>query len=352
MYKFEVIDNQDLWKMTLKNFNKIDSYYSYEYGELFAKNENGKLFAIYFEDRFIKVFYPFIKRKVDYLENEIFDIVTPYGYGGPLISGENDQSINEFSNALGEYCKANHIITETIRFHPLYRNYQLCEKILDVQYIRKTTGVDLTSSLEKIRSNYTSMNKRNIKKAKKNHLTCFIAEKNKKNIEVFRNLYKETMDKNNAASYYYFDESYFSEQVKDTDISKTYLLFTKMNNEIIAGVMVIVGQEFAHYHLGASKTNYLDYKPNNLLFDFMIEFCKSMGSKILHLGGGYQEDDGLFKFKASFSNNNNYEYYIGKKVYDANLYNRINENSRKQYKMNECYFPIYRGKIERKTINP
>ncbi|WML45819.1 GNAT family N-acetyltransferase [Neobacillus sp. PS3-40] len=349
MYRFEVINNPGIWKSILLNIKNVDCYYTFEYGNLFAKNENGKLYASYFEENGTKIFYPFIKRKVPFVEDETYDIVTPYGYGGPLINGES-KYLEHFYQVFSEYCRLNNIITETIRFHPLYRNYEWCEKVMDVEYIRQTTAVDLTLALAEIRNKYTSMNKRNIKKALKNNLTCFVAENNKENIKIFMDLYKETMDRNNATDFYYFDEIYFLEQVKDTAFSNTFLLFTKVNNEIIAGVMVIWGQDFAHYHLGASKTKYLDLKPNNVLFDFMIEFCKSKGLKNLHLGGGYQENDGLFKFKTSFTNNNNFKYFIGKRIYDSKKYNKIIEFLRNYYEINESYFPIYRSQIQKKKL--
>ncbi|WML47805.1 GNAT family N-acetyltransferase [Neobacillus sp. PS3-34] len=349
MERFLIVEEPDTWNSILKDFKNIDCYYSFEYGSLFAENENGKLFAAYFEDSETKIFYPFIRREIPHVNDTIFDIVTPYGYGGPIIYGKS-QVIIKFYEVFSKYCKLNKIITETIRLHPLYENYLLCKNIMDLEYIRQTTAVDLTPSLDQIRMNYTSVNKRNIKKARKHNLTCVIAEKTNENIQTFIDLYKETMDRNKASSYYYFNNSYFFEQVNDTDICRTFLLFAKMNNEIIAGVLVFVGQEYSHYHLGASKTKFLELRPNNILFDFMIEFCRSKGSKILHLGGGYKENDGLFKFKTSFTNNNNYKYFIGKKVHDTHQYQQIIEKLSEEYLMNENFFPMYRGKLRNKLI--
>ncbi|MDR7239980.1 lipid II:glycine glycyltransferase FemX [Neobacillus drentensis] len=351
MYKFEVIDNKEQWSNILSSFKDIDCYYSFEYGELFANIENGEIFAAYFVMEDTKIFYPFIKRKVPIAEDKAYDIVTPYGYGGPIIIGKNEGPVDKFFEVFSKYCNSKNIITETIRFHPLYKNHQLCMGYLDIEYIRKTTAVDLTQSLVTIRKKYSSSNKRNINKAVKNNLTCFGADNSLDNIKLFMDLYNETMDRNNAANYYYFTENYFLKQVKKTDICNTYLLFTELNNEIIAGVMVFIGEGFAHYHLGASKTTFLDLKPNNLLFDFMIEFCKSKGANTLHLGGGYQEGDGLFRFKSSFTNQNNYEYYIGKKVHDFNKYHEIINNLSKHFIINDEYFPMYRGQMQRKYIH-
>jgi len=342
---FLIIDNKVQWETLLDNFKEADIYYSYDFGKLFAKEESGKLLAAYYEDESSKIFYPFIKREVDWEGEPIFDIVTPYGYGGPLLDG-CCESIVLFYQCFEKFCKENNIITETIRFHPVKKNYEMCKNVLDIEYIRKTTAVDLTLPLDEIREHYSTMNKKNILKAKNGGLFCYVAENTLKNIHTFIELYWETMDRNHADSYYYFNEKYFFDQMKHTKLSETFLLFTQCDDEVIAGVMVLKGTKYSHYHLGASRTPYLHLKPNNLLFDFMIEFCKSKGSSLLHLGGGRQENDGLFKFKTSFTNHNNYDYFIGKRVYDQNKYNKISEKVKCQYKVNEEYFPLYRGKKE------
>ncbi|MEH7250434.1 GNAT family N-acetyltransferase [Neobacillus niacini] len=347
---FQVVGRKSQWEEILKNFKEADIYYSYEYGDLFAKQEGGELLTAYFEDGYSKVLYPFIKRKVDWNEEDIYDIVTPYGYGGPLIEGES-KSIVQFYKLFEEYCQENKIITETIRFHPISKNYINCKKVMDVKYIRKTTAVDLTLPLEEIRETYSPMNKRNIKRAIKEGISCYVAEKTQEKIETFTKLYKRTMDRNNAESFYYFNKKYFFELFKNTNINETNLLFAQYRGEIIAGVIVMKGPKYSHYHLGASKTEFLYLKPNNCLFDFMIEFCKRRGSTHLHLGGGYQENDGLFKFKASFTNCNNFDFFIGKRVYDPKKYKEISESVLKKYKVNENYFPVYRGKMELFTNN-
>lgn len=327
----------------------MDSYYSYEYGHLFAKQENGTLFAAYYEDNDCKIFYPFIVRKVPNVNLTLYDIVTPYGYGGPILEGKS-KSFEEFYALFCSYCHSKDIITETIRFHPFYKNYRFCSQVMDIEYIRKTTAVDLTKQLHEIRESYTDANKRNIKKATKNNLTCFIATPTKENIDIFIKMYKETMDRNTASEFYYFSDEYFYEQVKPTDISETLLLFSQLDNEVIAGAMVIIGQEYAHYHLGASKTRFLEYRPNNLLFDFMIEVCKFKGAKKLHLGGGYQENDGLFKYKASFTDHHHFDYYIGKKIHNEETYDQVMKYLNSFYELEGNYFPSYRGKMKRKVL--
>lgn len=333
----------DNWSETIGKFPKLDIYYSQEYVNLFSDVEEGEPEAVYFENKNGKVFYPYIKRKIDIKEG-YFDIITPYGYGGPVVEGEQSV-IKQFYYHFKQYCNNNNIITETVRLHPLIKNDEYIKEVMEIDYIRKTTAVDLTITLEEIRKNYTSNNKRNIKRAIKEGVEVFVSN-NKDDIEIFMDLYNETMDRNNALSYYYFNSSYFYRQMEETLLSKSYLLLARHNEQIIGGVLMLIGKEFAHYHLGASKTKYLSLRPNNLLFDAMVEFSKSLGLKKLHLGGGYQENDSLFKFKTSFTNDNHFNYYMCKNILNVNIYDELskivmNDDSLSgQYN----YFPIYRIK--------
>ncbi|MGG2092735.1 peptidoglycan bridge formation glycyltransferase FemA/FemB family protein [Bacillus sp. S13(2024)] len=340
----KVVSTKSEWDEVISCFDNLDIYYSKEYIDLFAVQENGRVEALFYQDDECKIFYPYIVRKIPFENYNYQDIVTAYGYGGPHLIG-NQEKIKKFYELFEEYCRERNIVTETIRCHPLLCNHQYLEEVMDTNYIRKTTAVNLENSYEDIFNHYTSSNKRNIKKALKNGIVVEKVDISKENIDIFVNLYKETMDRNYAKEMYYFDADYFYNQANETSLYECYLLFAKYENQIIAGVMVLLGKksQFSHYHLGASKTDFLHVRPNNILFDYMIKFCLKKGAKFLHLGGGYSEDDGLFKFKSSFTANNHYGYYIGSKIYDEAVYDNLCEVAAKKSSLREGYFPLYRS---------
>jgi hypothetical protein len=342
--KLWILKSDDNWHIFLEKFRNLDIYYSQEYTKLCANAEGGIAETVYYEDKDGKILYPYIKRKID-LKEGFFDIVTPYGYGGPVLEGKN-HVIQQFYSQFKVYCENNNIVTETVRLHPLIKNDECIRDIMHVDYIRKTTAVDLSLSLEEIRRGYTSNNHRNIRKAKKEGVKVYLSN-NKGDIETFIDIYFETMQRNNAANYYYFSNSYFYRLMEETALSKPYLLLAEYNDQIIGGVVVIFGKEFAHYHLGASKTEFLSLRPNNLLFDYMVEFAKSKGLTTLHLGGGYKEDDGLFKFKSSFTNNNHFHYYLGKNILNRQIYDELSELTEGNSPLGSesSYFPVYRRKV-------
>lgn len=326
----------------------LDVYYSFEYGKTFAEKEGGELRAVYYENENGELFYPFIIRPIPLVEGNWQDIVTPYGYGGPFIVGKDLKKLcKHFYAAFTSFCKENNIVTETIRSHPLLGNEAYLEEEIDLQYIRKTTAVDLTKSLKEIRNDYTKMCKRNIKKARKQGVTCYTADIYDKTIKKFHDMYSETMDRNGADDFYFFDITFFEKQLEGSSIHDSLLLFAEYEKEVIGGVLLLVGREFAHYHFGASTTKYLKLRPNNLIFDYMVEVAKSKGCKALHLGGGYAEDDGLFKFKSSFTNHNHFPYYIGKKIYNHTQYEEITSYVKQNYEVKEQFFPTYRGIIKK-----
>lgn len=66
----------------------IDFYFDKNYGKLYENVEDGIQEIFEYEDENGKISNQFIKRKIDTKINnkEYFDIVTPYGYGGPIIN--------------------------------------------------------------------------------------------------------------------------------------------------------------------------------------------------------------------------------------------------------------------------
>ena len=151
------------------------------------------------------------------------------------------------------------------------------------------------------------------------------------------------MNRNSALNYYYFDRNHFHQLMEPTKWCTPYLLGAKHKGEVIGAVILLVGPQNAHYHLGASRTDFLSLRPNNLLFDYMVQFAKEKGAKTLHLGGGYQENDGLFAFKSAFSGNNYFSYYIGKKIYNETIYQMLTESHQAKKELQKNYFPAYRA---------
>lgn len=338
-----VIEKKEHWDKIVNGFPVKDVYYTYEYCQWDAEKENGQAKLVVFENHFGRVLYPFILRKIDqYTTKPIYDMTTPYGYGGPLIAGDK-RVLEEFIPLFREYCSKANIVSEIIRLHPLLKNADYLADYCKLNYIRQTTAVDLSEDLAHIQQQYSQMTKRNIKKAVSNNLHCKKVEKNDENIEIFRGLYNATMKRKQAAESYYYSFSSIQQQLVETTISQSHLLFVYLDEQVVAAAILFSTSDYAHYHLGASDQAYLLLRPNNLLFNFMVELAKELNCGVLHLGGGYEESDSLFKYKTSFTGNNNYDYYLGTNIYNPEIYAELVEMAASRSHLTESYFPLYRS---------
>ena len=117
-----------------------DIYFQTEFGKLYENSELGKMQKFELDTDEGKILHLFIMRKIpNDSKNEYYDIRTPYGYGGPLITTVGDDKsklIKHFHKAFKEYCFENNIVSEFIRFHPIAGNALDFSRIYDICYNR------------------------------------------------------------------------------------------------------------------------------------------------------------------------------------------------------------------------
>lgn len=340
--KLTVIESKEQWNDVLRQFGVQELAYMYTYCKLSAVLENGQAQLLHFHHADGDVLYPLIKRPIQskHLPQK-YDTISPYGYSGPLCFGD-EKVIDLFRRKFAVYCEHEHIITEVIAFHPMLKNAEWMEEHCDLQFLRRTISIELQDDLVEIRSQYSKMTARNIRKAKKHHLQCKVVEKSDANIRMFTQLYYQTMDRQNAKPFYYFSFDWIKKQLIRIE-NEASLLFVYKKDKVIAAAIIFTPGIFAHYFLGASCSESLRYRPNHLLFDFMIETAKEKGSMFLHLGGGYKDNDGLFQFKSSFGDNFVFDYYIGKNIMNEKIYEQLIEEKFHFENVTTSYFPVYRA---------
>lgn len=78
--------------------------------------------------------------------------------------------------------------------------------------------------------------------------------------------------------------------------------------------------DYMHYHLAGTHTEFRKYSPGNLLLYEAACWASEKGIKQFHLGGGIVENDSLFGFKKQFNKNDRLPFYIGRTIFDNNKY--------------------------------
>ncbi len=323
----------------------VDFYYHEAYASLYLeKDEEVIKFTI--DNEYGKLLHLFIKRPIPekYGCDDCYDITTPYGYGGPIIieSEDKDRLVEEFSREFEAYCSQNSIVSEFVRFHPLYENHSDFKDFYDVVKNRDTIYVDLSSE-DAIWNNMKHQSRTRIRHALDSNIE--VAQDNtEKGMDKFIELYYMTMDKNNADECYYFDKDYFYNLMT---INSSVKIFNAVyENEIIASTVILLGDEYMHCHLAATNPEFYELSPNNLLLYEVSKWGCANGYSKLHLGGGRcASDDYLFRFKKSMNKNGVTEFYIGTKIYDNDRYEQLVEARENEVDFNADvdYFPRYRG---------
>lgn len=278
-----------------------DSYYNKEYAKLYLKSDEEKLFEYVYQENSRYVIFRSIKRPIIkignvFIDEELYDLETPYGYGGPLANTTDTVFLQRAFQAYRVLCKQKNIVCEFIRFHPfnpISEQSALFDMCLPE---RNIVVVDLDNNVEERRKLYSKTTRNIVKKAE----TRLMVEKESVKIDDFMGMYYETMQKNLANDFFYFKEDYFEKLMKLDGVS---LLATKLGDTYVSIGFFMCGKDLAHYHLSANNQDFSRENGNYLLLDAAFEYAKEKGCRYMMLGGGRTSsiDDSLFKFKSKFS---------------------------------------------------
>lgn len=326
---------------------KHDIYFEENYGKLYETIEKGKAEVFKYQDDSGIIINQFLKREIPFkINNEVyFDIVTPYGYGGPIIEECKDKKklVAKYNDEFAKYCKKNKIVSEFIRFHPIMNNALDFESIYEVIYLRKTLGTNLEKYQDPYNEEFSKSCRKNIRQCKNKGITYKINVAPKE-ITKFKDIYYSTMDRNNATDYYYFDDEYFDNILKY--FQKNILTVEAIyENKTIAMGLYFIYDKILHIHLSGTLSEYLYLSPAYILRYGATMWAKENGYKLIHHGGGRSnsDTDSLYLFKKNFAKNTNFDFYIGKKIWNQEAYNQLC-NERK-IKDDGGFFPAYRKEV-------
>ncbi|MEN8121647.1 MAG: GNAT family N-acetyltransferase [Bacteroidota bacterium] len=312
-----------------------DIYFTPEYYKIYQKYGDGEVFCFVFKKGNDIAIYPFLKNPVDKktfkLDKQCFDIQGAYGYNGVISSNYESDFVNDFYKQFNSFCVDEGIIAEFTRFHPLINNHLFSKNHLNTFLNRQTVVLNLNRDIDKIwKDSYSSKNRNMLRKAEKNGLEVCFSEDIVDYISFYK-LYLQTMREIGSLEYYYFNEDY----IRNFNAflgQKQKLILAKYQGQIIAGMLLMIENQYAHYHLSSRDKNYSSLAGNNFILDRAIRIAIDSGVKYFHFGGGNSDDpkDPLFKFKANFSKETG-DFYIGKKIYNGEIYSQVCNIWEKKY---------------------
>lgn len=329
MESIEVLDfnNLDKWHHYLLQLplSQQDIFFSPEYYSFCESLGHGKANCFVLQNGKDIVMYPFLKNSVNKLgfdlSEQYFDVQGVYGYNGVITNSNSVEFIKGFFACFDEYCNKNNIIAEFLRINPILPNFLLFRNNFQIIHDRNNVNVNLLNN-NIFDNEYEYSTRKNVRKAISNGLnfaSFFGNEISESELESFSMIYNHTMKRNNAEEFYYFDIDYF----KDLSYylgKKALFVFVLLDNNYISCELVLLGSITAYSFLGGTLSEYFNFRPNDFLKHNTICLLKNLGFHNFILGGG---DEGIFRYKKSFSKKGVIPFYIGKKIHNQVIYNGV-----------------------------
>lgn len=342
------------WDNAVNSLTRTDVYYHRGYVEAFRLHGDGDPVLIKYESDHGQGICVMMMRDVAndshfrglIPSGKYFDMVTPYGYGGFVFdrTPEYDE-IERLGTEFREALTQEGIVSAFFRFHPVLANAYDSKGLLEVIDLGHTIAIDL-SSPEIIWENIISKNRNMIRKAEKSGVEIRHG-KGMELLDKFMEIYDETMRHDNAEEYYFFEREFY--ESIDKDLHENYEIFYAVfEGEIVAMSIMLFSGTQMHYHLSGSRYEFRRLAPSNLLLYKAALWGHEQGFKTFHLGGGVGSgEDNLYKFKAAFNRNSDYQFSIGKMIIDNIAYDRL--LNLRNFTIAELshinYFPKYRADL-------
>lgn len=339
MNQIRGVETKQEWAAILNQVDAYDFYHTYDYHHISKREGETAQLIVYSEGKTL-IALPLIIRRI--ADTELFDATSVYGYAGPIGKDIPPDFDNEnFRTHLNAYLLERQIISVFTRLNPFVPHQDIILKdIGTVRFQGNLVNINLTKSLEEQRSEYRRDTRSRVNKARR---LCTIRKaESEEDVRTFIDIYVETMEKLGADTSYFFDEDYFFNFLKCDDFKTDILLaIDNETQEAAAGSMFVKTNDIIQYHLSGTRSKFMKIAPSRLLLDEMRILGTEEGYKHFNLGGGYNsQEDALFDFKSSFSNEtriwNIWNYIVEKEIYD-----QLTEKSQAP---ESDFFPAYRAK--------
>jgi lipid II:glycine glycyltransferase (peptidoglycan interpeptide bridge formation enzyme) len=257
------------------------------------------------------------------------------------------QTVLRFRQAFSRYCRQEGIISEFAHLHP----WHSCTALLmrdGIAFNREIVYVDLNASTRELW--LTHLNhacKKNIKRSLNEKVEVFAATTADEIGEFYR-IYTATMERNGAAPSYFFPLSYFI-AFHATMPKNAQFMLAAYEGKIIAGTLYLYDRHDIYSYLGGADHEYQQVRPTNAVIYHTIRWGQWQTMSRLILGGGYEPDDGIFRFKATFSPLRA-NFFTYKRIHRRRSYTQLCESWAAQYGETidgSTFFPAYRSQPEK-----
>lgn len=286
------------------------------------------------------VMYPYLKRAIP--GTKFYDITSPYGFGGLICRGSEALNAN-FDAAFRAYCREIGIVSEFVRFNPVLNmdhGFAMTGMQLrlhnHVVVVHAATGAEEPWRCGKdVAKKLRKATEAGIIVSRAGQIGCF---------DDFVRMYHAMIDDKHANGFYHFDANFFT-SIGGMLGRNAELFAARLDGEFIGGLLVLHGKTCAYNFLSCSAERLRSSGVNDLLQYHAITWSLAVGKRIFVLGGGLEENDSIYRFKAKFSPHT-LGYYVGTRIHLPEAYRRLTEeHAACGGAADPAWFPAYRASV-------
>ena len=320
--------------------NRHDFYHLPEYVALCAEQEGGKPTALLASEGGRAMLLPLILRPIP---GGATDATSPYGYPGPLVSENGGADfVRKALIGCADLMRANGATSLFVRNHPLL-GPPLPDGVGTVIEGGDTVSVDLTQPSEELWRQTMSGHRSQINRAiRSGRVARFDTDWTA--FDDFKDLYRRTMQRVSADSYYFFDDGYF-ERLRTALGDRLRLCVVIADDTVAAAALFVETCGIVQFHLAGSDPAFASEGLTKLMLHHARSWAKERGDVVLHLGGGLGgSNDSLLRFKAGFSSLR-HRYQTLRVVLDQVEYDRLVRRRSEDgaLALRPGFFPAYRA---------
>ena len=209
---------------------------------------------------------------------------------------------------------------------------------------REIVWVDVTrGDAELWRESYSHSCRKNVSRAEREGVSVRAAQ-SERDLEEFHRIYTATMERNRALDAYMLPLAYFRAVASEMAGSSRFVL-AEHEGRVIAATLYLHDEENAYSYLGGADHEFQRLRPTNAVVHETIRWARERGCRRLVLGGGYRPDDGIMRFKSSFSPLRA-RLELARRVHRPEAYELLAEAWRAHHSHDGSgvgYFPFYRA---------
>jgi hypothetical protein len=349
----EVPEERDQWLAAWKSWPGREASAHPTYVELFA-DEGHQCRCAWLEADEGRVLFPFIVRPLkgeEWAEDDTsaVDLTNAYGYGGAFCWDVNDKAVlsERFWEEFDAWAHERGAVSLFARL-TLAEEHRL-EWPDGLVELMKNVVRPLDRPLDDIWMDYDHKVRKNVKTARDDYGLDVSIDTSGETLDEFLEVYLDTMDRVGADDWYYFPREFYERMI--SEMPDNFAFFhVKEDGEVIASELVIVSVDNIYSFLGGTHADAFDKRPNDYLKHKIVDWGIEHDKKAFVLGGGFDGEDGIFKYKRSFAPDGVVQYFVGNRVFDKDAYADLvsqrsewEQSQGNQWEPKDDYFPAYRS---------